>query len=113
MFELSREDICKWRKEHNRLLIEEFKEINNETSDQKKDESFQEWREEFFKKLGNVINEYDKKMGDNERQQIRQWIESFKKLNETLDSTSEGTNEKIEIKEDPSTLLSQKKSNKT
>ena len=30
MFELSREDICNWRKEHNRLLIEEFKEIPND-----------------------------------------------------------------------------------
>ena len=29
MFELSREDICNWRKEHNRLLIDEFKGIPN------------------------------------------------------------------------------------
>ena len=34
MFELSREDICKWRKEHNKLLIEEFKEIFRENTEE-------------------------------------------------------------------------------
>ena len=34
MFELSREDICKWRKEYNRLLIEEFKEIFQENTEE-------------------------------------------------------------------------------
>ena len=32
MFELSREDVCNWRKEHNQLLIEEFEEIPNNKS---------------------------------------------------------------------------------
>ena len=43
---------------------------------------------------------------------IRDRDNGIQKLNVTLDSTSEGTNEKIEINEDPSTLLSQNKSNK-
>ena len=79
--------------------------------EQKKEESFEEWRDKFFKKFGKVIEEYDRKMSDKERQQLGQWIERFKNMNNTLGTTSEGRKE-TEIREDQNAEPSENKNRK-
>ena len=79
--------------------------------EQKKEESFEERWDKIFKMFGKVMEECDRKMSDEERQQLGQWIERFKKMNEPLETTPEGRKE-TEIREDQNTVLSENKDRK-
>ena len=53
-----------------------------ETPTQKKNEGSTGWMDELLKKYGKALDEYDKRMSDNEWQRIRQMVEKFQRDSE-------------------------------
>ena len=99
---------------------------NNETLQQQLKEDHEKNKEEMKQQIRLIFRGCREESDQTNTEMNKKWEETnykidllnetldngFKKVNETLDSTPEGTNEKTEIKEDPSTWLSQNKSNK-
>ena len=89
------------------------------------DANFQEWMEGFFKKYGKVIEDYDKRVSDNERQQLRQMVEEIKnegklaieevpniETMEQLNLQTETNGKQTKYEQYVSTLLSENKHNR-